>query len=117
MGYDAGRDLGAKWLVFHAGERNGVLWDLGATNVIDAKRVRNPAKPGFVKHEAVKDPVEFLQIIKAYSRGGRRRSRLFLRRGEMGEGSDEDGQTCGRLRRRQEVGGRSCKRVRVYGLI
>jgi len=70
MGYDAGRDLGAKWLVLHAGERNGVLWDLGATNVIDAKRVRNPAKPGFVKHEAEKDPVEFLQIIKAYSRAG-----------------------------------------------
>ena len=30
-------------------DRNGVLWDLGATNVIDAKRIRNPAKPGFVK--------------------------------------------------------------------
>jgi DNA methylase len=70
MGYDAGRDLGAKWLVFHAGERNGVLWDLSATNVIDAKRIRNPAKPGFVKHEAEKDPLEFIQIIKAYSRPG-----------------------------------------------
>lgn len=70
MGYDVGRDLGAKWLVFHAGERDGVLWDLSATNVIDAKRIKNPAKLGFVKHEAEKDPIEFLQIIKAYSRPG-----------------------------------------------
>jgi hypothetical protein len=70
MGYDVGRDLGAKWLVFHAGERDGVLWDLSATNVIDAKRIRNPAKPGFVKHEAEKDPIEFIQIVKAYSRPG-----------------------------------------------
>jgi hypothetical protein len=70
MGYDVGRDLGAKWLVFHAGERGGVLWDLSATNVIDARRVRNPAKPGFVKHEAEKDSTEFIQIIKAYSRSG-----------------------------------------------
>lgn len=70
MGYDVGRDLGAKWLVFHAGERNGVLWDLSTTNVIDAKRIRNPAKPAFVRHEAEKDPVEFIQLIKAYSRPG-----------------------------------------------
>jgi len=70
MGYDAGRDLGAKWLVFHAGERSGVLWDLSATNVIDAKRIRNPAKLGFAKHEAEKDPIEFISIIKAYSRRG-----------------------------------------------
>ena len=40
----------------HARERNGVLWDQGATNVTDAKRIRNPAKPGFVKHEAKKNP-------------------------------------------------------------
>lgn len=70
MGYDVGRDLGAKWLVFHAGKRNGILWDLGATNVINAKRIRNPSKPGFVKHEAEKDPLEFIKIIKAYSRPG-----------------------------------------------
>lgn len=70
MGYHVGRDLGAKWLVFHAAERNGVLWDLSATNVIKAKRLRNPAKPGFVRHEAEKDTVEFIQIVKAYSRSG-----------------------------------------------
>jgi DNA modification methylase len=70
MGYEVGRDLGAKWLVFHSAERNGVLWDLSTTNVIDAKRIKNPAKPGFSKHEAEKDPIEFIQIIKAYSRSG-----------------------------------------------
>ena len=50
--------------------KKGVLWDLASKNVIDAKRIRNPAKFGFVKHEAEKDPIEFIQIIKALSRPG-----------------------------------------------
>jgi hypothetical protein len=70
MGYDAGRDLGSKWIVMCAGPRNGVLWDLSVPNVIDAKRIRNPAKLGAVEHEAEKDPVEFTEMLKAYSRKG-----------------------------------------------
>jgi DNA modification methylase len=38
--------------------------------VIDAERIKNPAKLGFVKHEAERDPIEFIQIIKAYSKAG-----------------------------------------------
>jgi len=41
----------------------------GATNVINAKRPgTQPSRD--VKSEAEKDSVEFLQIIKAYSRAG-----------------------------------------------
>jgi hypothetical protein len=70
MGYDAGRDKGAKWLLLHAGPRNGVLWDLSVPNVIQAKRVRNPCSESATAHEAEKDPVEFLELVKAVTREG-----------------------------------------------
>jgi hypothetical protein len=70
MGYDAGRDKGAKWLLLHAGPRNGVLWDLSVPNVIQAKRVRNPCSEAATAHEAEKDPVEFLELVKAVTREG-----------------------------------------------
>lgn len=70
MGYDCGRDKGAKWLLFHAGARNGVLWDLGLPNVIPARRIRNPAKLGAARHEAEKDPAEVLPLLRAVARPG-----------------------------------------------
>jgi DNA methylase len=69
MGY-TGRDLGAKWLVFTKGEHVGVPWDLTVPNVIQAHRVKNPAKKDFTKHEAEKDAIEFIEPIKMYSRSG-----------------------------------------------
>ncbi len=70
MGYDSGRDKGAAWLLFHAGNRNGVLWDLSVPNVIQAKRIRNPCKGDAKEHEAEKDPVEFTELLKAVTRKG-----------------------------------------------
>lgn len=70
MGYDCGRDKGAKWLLFHAGERNGTLWDFTLPNVIDARRVRNPCSPTATEHEAEKDPTEFVRLIRAVTRVG-----------------------------------------------
>jgi DNA modification methylase len=70
MGYDAGRDKGAKWLLFHAGTRNGVLWDLSVPNILHARRVGNPCSEDAVAHEAEKDPVEFTELIKAVTREG-----------------------------------------------
>ena len=70
MGYDCGRDKGAKWLLFHAGERNGTLWDFTLPNVIDARRVRNPCSPAATEHEAEKDPAEFTRLIRAVTREG-----------------------------------------------
>jgi hypothetical protein len=70
MGYDCGRDKGAKWLLFHAGERNGTLWDFTLPNVITAKRVRNPCSPAATEHEAEKDPAEFTRLIRAVTREG-----------------------------------------------
>lgn len=70
MGYHAGRDKGSKWLLFHAGERNGVLWDLGMPNVLAARRVNNPAKPGAVRHEAEKDASEVMPLLRAILRPG-----------------------------------------------
>jgi hypothetical protein len=70
MGYDSGRDKGAKWLLFHAGERNGTLWDYSLPNVIQARRVRNPCSPTATKHEAEKDPSEFTRLIQAVTRDG-----------------------------------------------
>lgn len=70
MGYHAGRDKGAKWLLFHAGPRNGVLWDLSLPNVIPARRVNNPARAGATRHEAEKDPAEVLPILRAILRPG-----------------------------------------------
>jgi DNA modification methylase len=70
MGYDAGRDKGSKWILLHAGTRNGVLWDLSVPNVLHARRVRNPCSEEAVAHEAEKDPVEFTELIKAVTREG-----------------------------------------------
>ena len=70
MGYDAGRDQGAKWLLLHAGERNGTLWDFTLPNVIDARRVRNPCSPAATEHEAEKDSAEFIRLIGAVTREG-----------------------------------------------
>jgi DNA modification methylase len=70
MGYDAGRDMGAKWLLFHAGERNGTLWDYTLPNVINARRVRNPCSRTATQHEAEKDPTEFVRLIRAVTREG-----------------------------------------------
>jgi len=70
MGYDAGRDKGAKWLLLHAGRRNGVLWDLSVPNIVHSRRVRNPCSEDAVAHEAEKDPVEFTELIKAVTREG-----------------------------------------------
>jgi hypothetical protein len=70
MGYDCGRDKGAKWLLFHAGSRNGTLWDFTLPNVIDAKRIRNPCSPAASEHEAEKDPSEFTHLIRAVTREG-----------------------------------------------
>jgi DNA modification methylase len=70
MGYDCGRDKGAKWLLFHAGERNGTLWDFTLPNLIDARRVRNPCSPRATEHEAEKDPIEFARLIRAVTREG-----------------------------------------------
>lgn len=70
MGYDGGRDLGSKWLLFHAGPRNGVLWDLSLPNVIPARRISNAAKEGATHHEAEKDPREVLPILRAVLRRG-----------------------------------------------
>ena len=70
MGYDSGRDKGAKWLLFHAGRRNGTLWDLSLPNVIDARRVRNPCTATATEHEAEKDPTEFTRLINAVTREG-----------------------------------------------
>lgn len=70
MGYDCGRDRGAKWLLFHAGERNGTLWDYTLPNVITAHRVRNPSSPTATQHEAEKDPAEFTRLIQAVTREG-----------------------------------------------
>jgi hypothetical protein len=70
MGYDCGRDKGAKWLLFHAGDRNGTLWDFTLPNVITAKRIRNPCSPAATEHEAEKDPAEFTRLIRAVTRVG-----------------------------------------------
>ena len=70
MGYHAGRDKGAKWLLFHAGERKGVLWDLAMPNVLHARRLRNPAKAGAPRHEAEKDAAEVLPLLRAVLRPG-----------------------------------------------
>ena len=70
MGYDCGRDHGAKWLLFHAGRRNGTLWDYTLSNVIAAKRIRNPCSPAATQHEAEKDPSEFTRLIQAVTREG-----------------------------------------------
>lgn len=70
MGYHAGRDKGSKWLLFHAGSRNGVLWDLGMPNVLAARRVNNPAREGSRLHEAEKDPDEVVPLLRALLRPG-----------------------------------------------
>lgn len=70
MGYDSGRDKGSKWVVLHKGFRNGILWDLSMPNVIEAKRLKNPAKLGAIEHEAEKDPAEVVPLLKAFTRAG-----------------------------------------------
>jgi len=70
MGYDCGRDGGAKWLLFHAGQRNGTLWNFSLPNVIDARRIRNPCSSAATEHEAEKDPSEFTRLIGAVTREG-----------------------------------------------
>lgn len=70
MGYHSGRDMGAKWLLFHAGERNGVLWDLSMPNVLRARRINNPAKADSPRHEAEKDESEVIPILRAVARAG-----------------------------------------------
>ncbi len=103
MGYDAGRDKGAKWLLFQAGSRNGVLWDLSVPNVIQAKRVRNPCSEAATAHEAEKDPMEFLELVKAVTREGDVVLDPFCGRGQMGEGGAVDEEARHRGRRGWEV--------------
>jgi hypothetical protein len=57
-------------LLFHAGERNGTLWDFTLPTVITAKRIRNPCSPAASEHEAEKDPSEFTRLIRAVTREG-----------------------------------------------
>lgn len=66
MGYHAGRNRKNELLLFTAGERNGVLWNLGMPNVLSHKRL--PRRDG--EHEAEK-PVElFWELCEALTRAG-----------------------------------------------
>lgn len=66
MGYDCGRNRKNEILLFAAGERNGVLWDLGMPNVLRHKRLAR--RDG--EHEAEKPVGLFLELIEAVTRAG-----------------------------------------------
>jgi len=77
MGYDAGRNRKNDLLLFSAGERNGVLWDLGLPNVLTHKRLAR--RKG--EHEAEK-PVElFWDLARALTRAGDVVADFFVGRG------------------------------------
>lgn len=70
MGYKVGGIQAEPILVFNKGRRDGLLHDTKFTNVITAKRKRNPCKPGADRHEAEKPPEVFHRLIEATTRPG-----------------------------------------------
>ena len=77
MEYDAGRNRKNDLLLFCAGERNGVLWDLGLPNVLTHTRLAR--RKG--EHEAEK-PVElFWDLARALTRAGDVVADFFVGRG------------------------------------
>lgn len=66
MGYDAGRNQKNDVLLFHAGERRGLLWDLGFRNVLRHKRLAR--REG--EHEAEKPVGLFLDLLRAVTQPG-----------------------------------------------
>ena len=70
MGYHCGRDQKMEILVFTAGERNGVFWDLSLPNVLNAKRLRRKCAPDAVEHEAEKPAELWLRLAAALTKAG-----------------------------------------------
>jgi len=70
MGYHCGRDQKMEILIFTAGERNGVFWDLGLPNVLREKRLRRKCAPDAVEHEAEKPAQLWLRLAGALTREG-----------------------------------------------
>lgn len=66
MGYDTGRNQKGEILFFTAGPRNGLLWDLGFSNLVRARRLQR--KPG--EHEAEKPVGLFGRLVEAVTRPG-----------------------------------------------
>ena len=77
MGYDAGRNRKNELLLFTAGKRNGVLWDLGLPNVLRHKRLAR--RKG--EHEAEKPVGLFWDLARALTRPGDVVADLFVGRG------------------------------------
>lgn len=104
MGYDCGRNQRNELLLFTAGERNGLLWDLGMPNVLSHKRL--PRREG--EHEAEK-PVElFWELAEALTRAGdvvadffagrARWVRRFLKEGRHVVAVEKEGEWVERIR-------------------
>jgi len=70
MGYHCGRDQVMEILLFTAGERNGVLWDLGMPNILSVKKVNRRCAPDAVEHEAEKPSELWVRLAKALTREG-----------------------------------------------
>jgi len=77
MGYDCGRNQKNEILFFTAANRNGLLWDLGLSNVIRFQRIRRRAG----EHEAQKPTALFLRIIAALTKPGDVLADFFVGRG------------------------------------
>lgn len=66
MGYDAGRNQKNDILLFHAGERNGLLYDLAFRNMLRHKRLARRDD----EHEAEKPVGLFLDLLRAVTQAG-----------------------------------------------
>jgi site-specific DNA-methyltransferase (adenine-specific) len=77
MGYDCGRNQKAELLLFTAGPRNGLLWDLSLPNILRERRHQRRAD----EHEAEKPTRLFLRLIEALTRPGDVVADFFAGRG------------------------------------
>jgi len=77
MGYDCGRNRRNEILLFTAGRRNGLLWNLGMPNVLRHRRLSRRAG----QHEAEKPVSLMMQLINSVTRPGDVVADFFVGRG------------------------------------